>query len=343
MVEARLADPVARLQQVLDAGPLRALVESVDEAAPPPGRLAPLVDRLDAQDQPLAALLLLGRPVELAGVDDRTAALGEALVEQGLCVADGGWLQSSGWVATRIEGLWALVSPPTAFENDYYHGEDSRRLARLLEVPPGARCLDLCAGTGLQAMVMARQGGTVDAVEISAGACAAAQVAVRVNDLEHLVTVHPPGDLYDALPPGGRYDRVVANVPFLPGRSTGTDGFDVGRRVLDRLPEHLLDTGEAWITALVTVTEDGVLQPPSGFERLVAETGRTLTWHLGSTWSVAPDGVVVQAIADDTAGPSQDVEQVADDVARRFEERGAVAAHDAVAHVSAVPSRPDER
>ncbi|SFW84172.1 HemK2/MTQ2 family protein methyltransferase [Amycolatopsis australiensis] len=123
----------------------------------------------------------------------------------------------------------------------YRPQEDTALLAAAIEdlvVPPGARALDLCTGTGAQAITLARRGAeTVLALDLSRRALA----SVRLNALTQRLRVRPRrGDLATALGEGP-FDVVVANPPYVPSpepavRSTrGWDAGPDGRAVLDPL------------------------------------------------------------------------------------------------------------
>ena len=83
-------------------------------------------------------------------------------------------------------------------------------------VPPEARVLDLCAGSGVVGVTIAAElpGARADLVEAAPEAAAAARQNAealapgRVRVFE--------GDLFDALPERARYDAVVANPPYVP-------------------------------------------------------------------------------------------------------------------------------
>jgi len=123
----------------------------------------------------------------------------------------------------------------------YRPQEDTALLAAAigdLTIPAGARALDLCTGTGAQAITLARRGaGTVLAVDLSRRALASA----RLNALVRQLTVRPcRGGLGRALREGP-FDVVVANPPYVPSpapavRSTrGWDAGPDGRALLDPL------------------------------------------------------------------------------------------------------------
>ncbi|MEV6441470.1 MULTISPECIES: methyltransferase [unclassified Amycolatopsis] len=114
----------------------------------------------------------------------------------------------------------------------YRPQEDTALLASAiaeLAIPAGARALDLCTGTGAQAITLARRGaGTVLAVDLSRRALASA----RLNALIRQLAVRPcRGGLARALREGP-FDVVVANPPYVPSPAPtvrSTRGWDAGR------------------------------------------------------------------------------------------------------------------
>src|SRR5579875_2447502 len=105
-----------------------------------------------------------------------------------------------------------LVIPPGVFAPP----SDAWMLAAHLRREPPTRrtVLDLCAGSGVLAMVAALEGAAhVTAVDVSRRAV----VAVRLNALLNGVRVEAlRGDLFVPLS-GRRFDLIVTNPPYLPG------------------------------------------------------------------------------------------------------------------------------
>jgi release factor glutamine methyltransferase len=114
--------------------------------------------------------------------------------------------------------------------------------------------LDVCTGSGVVALSLARTADSLTAVDVSRASVAAVRLAALVNrapvDVLH-------GDLFE--PVAGRtFDVIVSNPPYLPtpeGDSTpgshAWDGGHDGRAILDRLcreaPAHLRPGGDVFI------------------------------------------------------------------------------------------------
>jgi hypothetical protein len=146
-------------------------------------------------------------------------------------------------------------------------GTDSRWLARATVRRSVGAALDLCTGSGIQALLAAYHSKRVVAVDISPRAAQCARFnssASGASNIEVLV-----GDLYE--PVGNqRFDLITANPPFVPSprdslkfREGGRSGEEVQRRIIAGLPHHLAPGGMAHI-----VTELGERGDESLSDRL---------------------------------------------------------------------------
>lgn len=119
------------------------------------------------------------------------------------------------------------------------------------------RVLDLCTGSGVLAITLARElpAATVVATELSAAAAAVATRNAVHNAVADRITIRT-GDLLAPLAAGERFDIVVSNPPYIPTATIatldrevrhepvlaldgGADGLDLVRRLLRDLPAHL--------------------------------------------------------------------------------------------------------
>ncbi len=133
--------------------------------------------------------------------------------------------------------------------------EDSWLLLPFAEAPRGARVLEIGCGAGEASLAAARAGARVVATDLNRAALEwlrdrAAEEGLRVEVVRT--------DLARGL---GRFDRVLANPPYLPTATDlpqedagdrlaldgGPDGTRVTARILAELGEHLTPTGRAYL------------------------------------------------------------------------------------------------
>jgi release factor glutamine methyltransferase len=123
--------------------------------------------------------------------------------------------------------------------------------------------LDWGTGTGCLAITLAAKApaSEVHAVDISETALALARENARRQGLSERLRFHA-GDGFAALPPGLRFDLIVANPPYIPGGEIpalqpevrdfdprlaldgGTDGLECYRRLAQEAANHLLPEGK---------------------------------------------------------------------------------------------------
>jgi len=135
------------------------------------------------------------------------------------------------------------------YDQVMYVGTDSRWLARATLRGPVAAALDLCCGSGVQAMLAASHADRVSAVDLNPRAVRCTAFNARISGLAHLEALQ--GDLYG--PVGDRrFGLITANPPFVPApaqevgyRDGGPSGEEVQRRIVAGLPGHLAPGGTA--------------------------------------------------------------------------------------------------
>jgi len=138
----------------------------------------------------------------------------------------------------------------------YAASSDSLLLAQAMgDLGPGTG-LDLCTGTGLIGLLMARAGMRVRAIDLNPRAVALALINARMNRVESFETVE--ADLYRR-DGGRRFDVITANPPFVTSPYDNAPSFHAGgptgdrvlRRVLRGLNRALADGGRAYAIAHV--------------------------------------------------------------------------------------------
>jgi methylase of polypeptide subunit release factors len=145
-----------------------------------------------------------------------------------------------------------------------YMGADSYWLAHNHVADSCQKTLDLCTGTGIQAILSSISGQRVVAVDISDEAINAARFNVVLNNGEEKIEVRR-GHLYAAVK-GETFDLIYANPPFLPvpegveyplAGDGGRDGLRVLGEIIDGLETHLNPHGQAIIISEVIGNREG--------------------------------------------------------------------------------------
>ncbi len=128
-------------------------------------------------------------------------------------------------------------------------GPDSRKLARCTVRRRFRGALDLCTGSGVQALLASAHSGHVIAVDVNPRAAQCARFNAQASGATNLEVV--VGDLFDAVR-GERFDLITANPPFVPSpadavqfRDGGRSGEDIQKRIVAGLPHHLAPGGIA--------------------------------------------------------------------------------------------------
>lgn len=140
-------------------------------------------------------------------------------------------------------------------EKVYEPYEDTILLAEGVDAEPGMACLELATGTGLVALILAREAGAAVATDINPHACRLARENAERNDLLLDVVCMDMADALDA-----PFDVIAVNPPYLPTApedklegiidrtvSGGPDGAELTRRVLEEIAVLLAPEGKAWL------------------------------------------------------------------------------------------------
>ena len=117
------------------------------------------------------------------------------------------------------------------------------RFLQVLPTSPAADVLDLCAGTGIGALVLSRHASRVVAADITGRAAHFARFNRLLNRCPNVEVAQ--GDLYEAVE-GRNFDRIVAHPPYVPAatatqifRDAGETGEAILRRIIEGLPQFL--------------------------------------------------------------------------------------------------------
>ena len=169
-------------------------------------------------------------------------------------------------------------------------GKDSRSLARATVRKPVRSSLDLCTGSGIQALLAATHSENVVAVDVNARAVRCASFNAQVSGSSNVSV--KLGDLYEPLG-SQRFDLITANPPFVPSpvdelqfRDGGSSGEDVQQRIVGGLPSFLAPGGIAQMVTELGERED---------EPIV---GRVRQWLGGAPMDILIHRLVAHSAAD---------------------------------------------
>jgi len=157
-----------------------------------------------------------------------------------------------------LRGLYIVSDRPSPIEggerrppDDFVYPAIIPNTQLFLDNIPPSPCdafLDLCAGTGVAALVAARDGAAhAYSYDITPRSTAFAEFNRRLNGIPNLTASQ--GDLYE---PAGEltFDRIVAHPPYVPVYrpnlifdSGGQDGEQIVRRIIEGLPRYLRPGG----------------------------------------------------------------------------------------------------
>ncbi len=118
-------------------------------------------------------------------------------------------------VLERMFGLDLVVLPEVFNPALFFSSELLAQAVAATPPGPGARALDLCCGTGVQALMAARRGFQVVAIDINPHAVRCTQINALLNDRQQQIDVRP-GDLFAPVK-GQRFDLVIMNPPYFEG------------------------------------------------------------------------------------------------------------------------------
>lgn len=141
----------------------------------------------------------------------------------------------------------------------------TREFLEVIAPAPGARVLELCAGSGVAALLAARHGAAEAwATDVTARSVHFARFNAALNGLDAVTAVE--SDVWAALA-GETFDRVYAHPPYVPAlahvfdfRDAGADGEQITRRIVEGLAEHLRPGGRCAITCALTDRRDAPVE-----------------------------------------------------------------------------------
>lgn len=220
----------------------------------------PIIDDFEKQIQRLSScqrylyeLLLLGKALPLKTVEaSLTRNLTEGLMNIGLLKRDGELFHLGDLAIVSRLGYYFIAELPTKHPMSVYIGKDSYYLTQNFTIPPDSYLLDLCTGTGTQAIIGSARAKRVVGVEIGEKAATIAVYNTILNNVEDKVEIKK-GDLFTPVE-DQQFDVICSNPPYMaiPPKvnyeiygNGGQDGLEIFTRLLNGLDDHLVDGGKA--------------------------------------------------------------------------------------------------
>ncbi|GIW51537.1 MAG: hypothetical protein KatS3mg081_0892 [Gemmatimonadales bacterium] len=183
-------------------------------------------------------------------------------------VVRAGWSIWRPWLKRRlarvhleeVAGFPIVVLPgvhsPAVFRSGLVLAEAIRRELARLEGTAERRALDLGTGTGIGALISARAGWRVVAVDISSQAARCARLNAILNRLEDRIEVRV-GDLFDPVR-GERFDLITFNPPFYQGEASRDEEYSWrAPGIFSRFAAGLSEVLNPGGYALVVFSSDG--------------------------------------------------------------------------------------
>lgn len=201
-------------------------------------------------------------------------------------------------------------TPPSDFVFPaIYHG--TLRFLRVMSRGRVGDALELCAGTGIAALVLSRHAKRVVAADITARSVHFARFNGRLNGCENVEFAQ--GDLYEAVA-DSTFDRIVAHPPYVPTfvqsqvfRDAGETGETVFQRIVAGLPRHLRPGGSFYA---VTAGWDSSTEGPfeKRIRRWLGEAERGFDLIVAQEWGLSPEQVA-RSVSDEPTGLDLDVRE----------------------------------
>lgn len=188
------------------------------------------------------------------------------LLSNGILCEEDGLLSTKGLVLNKYRGVWFFTEQYSAHSQAYF-GPDSIALAKRLFPCAGKKALDMCAGTGIQSLILAKCGMQVTSVESNINIAHLYKVNAKINNVSSDVNLvlNDAGSFLDSC--SDKFDYVVSNPPLVPipkqipyplTGNGGLYGIDITLKIIDNLPRMLNAWGEALVLGMTPSTTPGL-------------------------------------------------------------------------------------
>lgn len=218
------------------------------------------IKKLELNIQKIISFFMLGEPIEKKVLENELeqSVINYLYCEQIINQDDTHYWMNN-YVLTSYCNCYFVVSNvfyyPTCQgkEQKPYIGCDSYWLSRIIVNKLSGEVLDLCSGSGIQAILAAKTAQHVVAVDIDEESATIAAFNSCLNGVSDKINIRT-GNLYDVLNEEEKFDYIISNPPFIPIPDNidfhkcgdgGADGAEIIRRILNGYTTHLKKNGEA--------------------------------------------------------------------------------------------------
>ncbi len=260
-------EQLASLRTRLETTGLVEFLSSFDPADPSPAKWLKSRPVLPTTLRSLLEFFAFNQPLPPPILDEALGDRWRVLVDVGLARFEGGeQVRMNGYMLAATFGILIFVEPPKHRPKLYY-SNDSFALFSRISISRGERALDLCSGSGVQALRLALSADSVDAVEKDPEVARMLSINLALNKASKKVKIHV-GSLFEPLDLGAKYDVIVSNPPFvpsLPGQPLlgyaegGIDGFLVTRSIVQGLSDFMTADGRAHMIGMLLTDDHGAL------------------------------------------------------------------------------------
>jgi methylase of polypeptide subunit release factors len=222
---------------------------------------------LDSRPVPWSTVQAVFSPADLSVLTD-LGLLQPAIANAANCVATVALFPCED-LHVVSDRLAALETVGAGIPADAVYAPLTAETQRFVALMPRVQCseyLELCAGTGIAALLAARHfAGHAYSADITERSTRFARFNAALNDLPNFTAVQ--GDLYEAVR-GKTFDVITAHPPYVPAESTemvyrdgGADGEQITRRILGGLVEHLNPGGLFYLDCAMADRSNEPLEP----------------------------------------------------------------------------------
>jgi SAM-dependent methyltransferase len=202
-----------------------------------------------------------------------------------------------------VDGLFIASDRRTGLEGDAFddatevvfpaHDSGTLQMLRLLPDIGTGDALDLCGGSGIGGLHLARNGKRAATADITVRSAYFAEFNARLNGIEIEILC---GDLYAPVS-GRQFDVICAHPPWLPStgdamvfRDGGVSGEEIVQRVFAGIPHHLRRGGTGIVVALGRDGSDAAYE--QRVRGWLGDAGRDCDVILGVDKMISIDDVV---------------------------------------------------